>query len=729
LAAIVCLSAPLGAQSILSGRVLDAEGLPLPYATVRVMGTSRGGTTDVNGRFNQALAPGEKLVISFVGYRNDTLYQSSGNAEVAVQLQPEERHLTEVVVTGTMKESGLLSSPIPVEVFTPAFFRRNPTPSLFESLNMVNGVQPQINCNVCNTGDIHINGMEGPYTMVLLDGMPIVSSLSTVYGLFGIPNSLVKRIEVVKGPSSTLYGSEAVAGLINIITKDPGQAPRAFADASATSYGEFNADLSLRSEWGGISSLTGINYFGYGNPVDRNRDNFTDMTLQNRVSLFNKFDFERESKLPLSLAVRYVYEDRWGGEMQWTPEFRGSDSLYGESIYTNRLEIIGTAGISKSLSADVSLNTHHQDSYYGTVPYDARQTTAFAQMRWHRAAGKHGLLAGLPFRYIRYDDNTTGTLDGPDVTILPGLFIQDEVRWNTKASTLFGLRYDHDNRHGSIWSPRLALKYSPTPTQTLRLTGGTGFRVVNLFTEDHASLTGARSVEIRNELQPERSWNATLNYARTFTVSDGYLYLDGSLFYTYFTNKIIADYSTDPRKIIYDNLNGYSVSQGISLSADWERTSGLRLQAGITWMDVFQAEEDSQGGETRTPQLFAPGISGTFTAGYTFRRQGVTVDLTGRFSGPMALPVVPDDFRPDESPFYALLNAQLTKRIGAWEVYGGVKNLLNFMPEDPLLRPFDPFNKDVNDPVDNPNGYTFDTSYNYAPLQGIRGFLGVRYTL
>lgn len=91
---------------------------------------------------------------------------------------------------------------------------------------MVNGVQPQLNCNVCNTGDIHINGMEGPYTMITIDGMPIVSSLSTVYGLSGIPNSMVQRIEVVKGPASTLYGSEAVGGLINIITKDPSTSPR-----------------------------------------------------------------------------------------------------------------------------------------------------------------------------------------------------------------------------------------------------------------------------------------------------------------------------------------------------------------------------------------------------------------------------------------------------------------------------------------------------------------------
>ncbi|MBC8643502.1 TonB-dependent receptor plug domain-containing protein [Flavobacterium lindanitolerans] len=104
----------------------------------------------------------------------------------------------------------------------------------------VNGVRPQLNCNICNTGDIHINGLEGPYTLVLIDGMPIVSGLSTVYGLSGIPNSLLERIEIVKGPASSLYGSEAVGGLINIITKNPSNAPRFSIDGFSNSWGEVN---------------------------------------------------------------------------------------------------------------------------------------------------------------------------------------------------------------------------------------------------------------------------------------------------------------------------------------------------------------------------------------------------------------------------------------------------------------------------------------------------------
>ena len=144
-----------------------------------------------------------------------------------------------------------------MEVITPALFRKNPAPSLFESIGMVNGVKPQLNCNVCNTGDIHINGMEGPYTMILIDGMPIVSALSTVYGLSGIPNSMVERIEVVKGPGSSLYGSEAMGGIINVITKNPLKAPVISTDIFATSWREYSADASAKFRMGRLPGWQG----------------------------------------------------------------------------------------------------------------------------------------------------------------------------------------------------------------------------------------------------------------------------------------------------------------------------------------------------------------------------------------------------------------------------------------------------------------------------------------
>jgi outer membrane receptor for ferrienterochelin and colicins len=723
------------AQHVLTGAVRDAETRePLAYASVLVLPSGVGTTTDMSGNFSvnipEVRTPSQ-IIVSFIGYKTDTITISERQKRYTVLLSHDVSALHEVVVvSGTMKEVTKMGSPIPVEVYSPALFMKNPTPSIFESLSMVNGVQPQLNCNVCNTGDIHINGMEGPYTMVLLDGMPIVSSLATVYGLAGIPNSLVKRIEIVKGPASTLYGSEAVGGLVNIITKDPNTSPTLNVDFSATHLAEYNADIAAKMKVGKSDALVGINYFNFNNPMDVNKDNFTDVTQQQRISLFNKYSFQRRDQRQASLALRYVYEDRWGGQLQWNKHLRGSDQVYGESIYTNRYEIVGNYQLPtarEKLVFDYSYNYHLQDSYYGVYKYLADQQVAFGQLRWDKKIGNHDLLAGIPFRYIYYDDNTVGTRQGdstdtrnfPMHTYLPGIFIQDEFHVSDRLTVLGGMRYDHHNHHGNILSPRLSFKYAPNKNNTFRLSTGNGFRVVNLFTEDHAALTGARSVIIENELKPEQSWNVNLNYATNVVHTAGYLGLDASVFYTYFTNKIVGDFFTDPDLIIYDNLDGHAISKGITINTDIAFTNSLKIIAGVTLMDVYQVEVQN-GEERKIPQLFAPKVSGTYAISYYIDRIGLALDLTGRFNGPMKLPVGPRDIdpRPDMSPWFTIMNVQASKRFtNGFEVYAGVKNVLDFFPENPLLEPENPFGKN------------FDTSYNYASIQGAKGFLGVRWTV
>jgi outer membrane receptor for ferrienterochelin and colicins len=716
-------------ETTITGYVKDKNnGEALPYANVIVVNTTKGATTDENGFFKLTISSeAQKIAASYLGYSTQVHSFVPGKNVYSFNLQPDGKHLEEVVVSGTMKEVTKMNSSIPVEVYSPTLFRKNPSPNIFESLTMVNGIQPQLNCNVCNTGDIHINGMEGPYTMVLIDGMPIVSSLATVYGLAGIPNSMVKRIEVVKGPASTLYGSEAVGGLINIITKDPSTSPKFYTDVSATTLQEYNADITAKWKIKNHSSMLGVNVFNFWNILDKNKDSMTDVTLQKRFSIFNKWDLRGKADRLSTIAVRYVHENRWGGELHWTPDDRGSNSIYGESIYTNRAEVIGKYQLpiaNQKLFFDYSYNYHIQDSYYGIVKYYAKQQVGFAQLRWSKQINKHDLLIGVPLRLTYYDDNTIGTSaenkNKPMQTFLPGLFIQDEITINSKLTSLAGIRYDHHNQHGNIFSPRLSFKFSPNKNNTIRLSGGNGFRVVNLFTEDHAALTGARTVIIKSELKPEQSWNGNLNYVTFVNLNSGYIGIDASLFYTYFTNKIVGDFLTDPNQIIYDNIKGYAVSKGATINADVSLTNGLKIILGATIMDVYQKERNANDETIKIPQLFAPKVSGTYAISYNINPIKLNIDLTGRVNGPMYLPVLPD--RPTKSPWYTIMNIQFTKSIrNNLEIYTGLKNLLNFMPKYPIYGP----GAQKHDPFSD----SFDPSYNYAPVQGMKGFFGVRWTL
>ncbi|MGK0326273.1 MAG: outer membrane receptor for ferrienterochelin and colicins [Polaribacter sp.] len=711
------------------GRITTQNGDEIPYANVYLKKTKIGTSSNDQGFYelNKVSKDTYTLIVSSIGYKTKSIkinITSDKKITRNVTLL-EDDSLGEIVISGTLRPITKTNSPVPVEVYSETFFRKNPTPSIFESLQNVNGVRPQLNCSVCNTGDIHINGLEGPYTFVLIDGMPIVSGLSTVYGLTGIPQALIERVEIVKGPASTLYGSEAVGGIINVITKKATNAPLLSTDVMASSWGEVNTDISMSYKASDkVQGLLGVNYFNFQNRIDNNNDNFTDMTLQNRISIFNKINIERKSNKAFTIAGRYVYEDRWGGEMDWEREFRGGNQIYGESIYTNRWETFGTYELptTENLSFQFSANGHYQDSFYGETSYDAEQLIGFGQLVYNKQLGeKHDLLLGAAYRYTFYDDNTFATLNengienNPSIIHLPGVFAQDEISLTDRKKILLGVRWDHNSMHGNIFSPRVNYKWnSRDKSNIVRLSVGNGFRVANVFTEDHAALTGARTVEFDGELDPETSWNTNVNYVKKINTENSFITLDASAFYTYFNNRILPDYETDPNKIIYANLEGFSVSQGISLNADFLFTNGLAINTGATLMEVSVTEND-----VKRTQLLTESFSGVWSISYKFNND-FTIDYTGNLYGPMRLPLLGEnDPRDEYSPWFSIQNIQLSKKFNnSWEVYGGVKNLLNFTPAANSINSADmPFSDD------------FDPSYVYASNQGIRAFAGVRYTL
>lgn len=705
--------------------------------------------TNIEGNyvFENIVAGDHEIIVVLEGFQTQKKrikVKDTTEIEVNFELIPEKNkknELDEVVVTGTLKPVSRLESAVPVEVYKPIFFKKNPTSNIFEALQNVNGVRPQLNCNICNTGDIHINGLEGPYTLVLIDGMPIVSGLSTVYGLSGIPNSLLERIEVVKGPASSLYGSEAVGGLINIITKNPRNAPAFSVDGFSTGWGEANLDLGAKASLGNTASvLTGINYFNYSNPIDNNGDNFTDVTLQDRISIFQKWNFNRKSKKLLSLAGRYFYEDRWGGEMQWRKKYRGGNEVYGESIYTSRYELLGSyeLPLKEKMLLTFSLTDHDQNSVYGKTAFLAKQKIGFTQLTWDKKIRRHDFLFGTALRYQLYDDNTPATVEKEE-TWIPSVFAQDEIHLAEKHNFLLGARYDYNSIHGNIFTPRLAYKWKIDSNSIFRFNAGTGFRVVNLFTEEHAALTGARDVIILEDLKPERSYNANINFLKKWYLKDGsFVSWENSIWYTYFTNSIIPDYETNVNQIIYKNLDGYAKSSGISTNLEIILGNGLKGSLGATFMNVFKVENG-----IRKKQLLTEKYSGTWSISYQIPRWFLSIDYTGNLYGPMKLPLLGElDPRRPYSPIYSIQNIQFTvSKIKNCEIYFGIKNLLNWTPnkDNPFIiaRSNDPFDNNVqydsNGNVvatpDNPYAMTFDPSYVYGPNQGIRSFIGVRYTL
>ena len=729
----------LAQESIYYGKVLF-DKQPLEGVSVFLKGTSKGTITNKEGIFkiNIGKLENQKLVFSFVGYEPILINLNNQDYNIGIVELIPDKSLKEVVISGSLKPVSKLDSPTPVEVYSKTFFNANPTSTVFEALENINGIRPQLNCNICNTGDIHINGQEGSYTMVLIDGLPIVSGLSTVYGFSGIPQFLIERVEIVKGPVSNLYGSEAIGGVINLITKLPENTSTLNVESFVSGWGEVNTDIGIKYRLSNNSSgLLGINYFNYSNPIDKNQDGFTDLTLQDRISIFNKIKIGNK----FNIVGRYLYEDRWGGQMNWSREKRGSDQIYGESIFTSRFELFGDYRFNQNFSFQFSYNDHSQNSFYGLLPFNANQTVGFSQFLWSRNIKYHKILIGTSYRYTLYDDSTVATFD-ENLSLnkvsrihLPGIFFQDEIELNTNNIFLMGLRYDYNSLHGNIITPRLNYKLSNNDkSASLRLSFGSGYRVVQVFTEDHAALTGARDVIFLEDLNPERSWNFNINFFKKFYLKQGVLLdLDFSLFNTQFSNKIIPDYDTDPNKIIYNNLNGSSTNQGASINLNLLTQNGIRLNLGATFIDSYILENN-----VKTIPYLTERIRGVWRIEKNWITSNFKLDISGNSTGPLRLPTLgPLDPRPTFSKTFHILNFQLTK---SWdnnfESFGGVKNLFNFTPPpNSIARPFDPFDTQVSfdskgnaiPTLNNPYALTFDSSYVFASNQGIRLFFGLRF--
>ena len=714
----------------ITGQITDGEQ-PIVGATLYLVGDKSGTLTDADGffRLDGLEKKTQELVISYVGFLPKKIVITPQNKDLGTLILVTDTSLDEVIISGNLKPVNRLESTIPVEVYAPAFLQQNPSPNLFEGIQFINGVRPQINCSICNTGDIHINGLEGPYTFVLIDGMPIVSSLASVYGLNGIPTGMIEKVEIIKGPAGTLYGSQAVGGLINVITKLPEYSPRFFSDIYGTSWEEFNADIGFSTSLGEkVNALTGINGFLYDNPIDENNDNFTDVTQQKRFSVFQKFSWTSAPSQEGSLALRYLYEDRWGGELNWTPEFRGGDEIYGESIYTNRFELIGKQRFSSAWEVQYSFTKHQQNSVYGNTLFEAEEKIGFLQALWQKESGKNNWLAGFSQRYNWYDDSTPATQNNqrsqPNQYWLPGVFLENEISLKENHKFLLGLRLDHHPDHGVISTPRVGYKINFTPQTLLRFNIGTGFRVVNIFTEDHAALSGARDLIIEEELAPEQSYNININFYKKFYSTSGWIFsLETAAWHTNFSNQILPDYDTNPNEIRYANLDGKAVSQG--LSANLEAVYGkFRAILGASLLDVFTEEN-----KLRTRPVFTEKWSATWAITLPLFFENFQLDYTGNLYGPMRLPLLgANDPRAEFSPVWSLQNVKLSfKKNNNIAFFAGVKNLLNWTPakNNPFLiaRANDPFERDATQSL------PFDPTYIYAPNQGRRIFVGLNYTL
>lgn len=649
---------------------------------------------------------------------------------IEINIYDKEYVLDEVVI-------GLSSNKNEVEIPTKKTSREKlavgGNTNLCEGINSINGINARTSCGVCNSTEIQINNLSGIYSSICIDGVPNVSGLGSSYGLSGLPLGLIKEINVTKGPFTSKISNEGIAGTIDVVTRDFNDVSKRELIFQSNSLGELDLNIGLKGKLKTTEHLFYINGSGTSFSVDNNNDSFTDFSNYKKMNVYYSSNLINDKSKKLKIISRTFLEDRWGGEMSWNKKDKGTENKYGEVIFTKRIENNLQFQKRKGehlFNIVLSHTFHEQDSYYGTNKYFAKQQIGFTQFEYAKNA-KHLLLEnGISLRGTISQEKTNLVINQNNNEfnhiINAGYFLQCEWRINRRLSFINSGRIDFNTITYWLPSYRAGINYRATNKLKLTLFAGNAYRQLQFISEEHALLNGSRKVERKLNKPVEESWSLTTNIKYVLKKGSFNSEIECGGFYTNFNNKIVLDYESSPDKIILKNTlgkfncYGFYITINSKLKSRWEVDLGLN-NAKINFTEKINEQEIKQA------VYFNPKLTFTYSITHNFKNNKTKLIFSGNTKSPMFLPLAEKDFRPEQSPWFSLINLFLSKSVGEKiNLQLGVKNLMNFIAEHPILRSEDPFEK-VQLPAN--RDYSFDATYNYAPVKGIHFVIILKHNL
>ncbi|MDW5288258.1 TonB-dependent receptor plug domain-containing protein [Formosa sp. PL04] len=723
----------LSSQHI-SGTIINNNNEPLVGASVHWKNTAIGTITDIDGHFKLTSKNiSEKtLIASYVGHTSETL-NITDQTVVNFTLY-ESESLNEVVIKS--KRDGVIISslsPIKTELITKTELAKAACCDLAGCFETQTTVQAQTTNVVTNSKELRILGLSGVYNQVLINGFPMIQGLTYTYGISSIPGTLVDNIYISKGANSVLQGYEGISGQINVETIDPNNTDMLLLNAYINSFAEkhFNANYAFtKGKW---SNITAVSTVQPANDFDKDHDTFLDVAKLTRYMVFNNLSYGNEAQWGWSgeLGLRFVNEQRIGGQTFFDPETdKGSHEVYGQTVNYNQPEIWARAAYrlndQHNLLFQASSFYQNQNSYFGTVKYDAEQTNFYANLQYEFIYDANILKTGVSFRHLNINEEVAFTYNSLQRTYagdyyrnenVVGVFAENTMTlFDGKLNWILGLRVDNHNVFGTKVTPRTLLKYDITPKTIIRANIGTGWRTVNLFSENIGLLVSSRDIIFKEELLPEQALNTGINFTQKFDTPFMSGFFSADYYHTNFTNQVFPDYDTDPTKAYIGNFTGKSVSNVFQAEVSLNFWQQLDFKIGYSFLDVYRIID---GQKEVLP--FNPNDNIVTSLGFNPRSNKFRIDMNFHWYGVQRLPDTqsnPIEFRrPDYSEDYSILNAQFTYNLNSVELYAGCENIFDFRQDQPILSWEDPF------------GEYFDTSSVWGPTRGREFYLGVRYKI
>ncbi|MEM6319253.1 MAG: TonB-dependent receptor [Bacteroidota bacterium] len=730
-------------NATLTGKVSISSGEPLGFTTIVLENTTLGTTADVDGNFILERIPaGDYTVtVKFLGYlsQSEPITLKEGQSiEKNFSLVEDALNLEGVVVSGTRYEQDRVNNPVVVGVIDNKIFNATQSIAISDGLNFQPGVRVETNCQNCGFTQVRLNGLEGAYSQILINSRPIFSALNSVYGLDQIPTNIVEQVEVVRSGGSALYGSNAIAGTINIITKDPVENAWEIRSNTALIDGDaldqtFNFSGSVVNE----SLTSGVTFYGMSrnrDSYDANGDGFTELVKLENTVLGAKAFFKPSDRSKITLDFSALEEYRRGGDrLELAPHFTDiteeldHNTLFGGINY----EQLSKDNQSK-ISVYASAQRTQRDSYYGGLGGGRTAEDSTLAISAYGLTEDLAVVTGV--QYNRYFDNNSVIAVGVENQIYDtedeiqgynrlidqrvnttGFFAQYEWKPNERFTALLGGRYDVSNVDGiytigginrtadvnvGVFSPRATLLYKIN--DNLRFRGGyaRGFRAPQAFNEDlHISSVGGEPlfVILSDDLEKETSnaFTGSLNYTQSKGLSQVNFLVEG--FYTQLQNPFtqVSLGAVLPNGSILEEVqNGAGATvAGANFEAGYSPSQKFAFQMGGTFQqskfdeeqEIF-APEDTDGVNAITVDEFVrnPNFYGYFTTSYDVS-PAFKVDLTGTYTGSMIVPrVVGANGSPDlldADPFFDVnLKASYFFNISndlQLELSGGARNIFN----------------------------------------------------
>lgn len=596
---LVVAAGDLKGQSQVTVKVIDNDTEePLVGATVQLAGTTQGVVTDVNGEAQLVFSPGTPLeiVVSYVGYNSLRRKIQSGIDSLVVQLEPEEA-LEEVIVTATRSSRTIDDIPIRMEVISgeeldekAAMNSTNIAMLLRES----SGIQvQQTSANSANQ-TLRIQGLDGRYTQLLRDGFPLYGGFSGGLSIMQIPPLDLRQVEVVKGSVSTLYGGGAIAGIVNLVTKEPGEEPERLLMANQTTAGgtTLNTFLSGRGQRKGYTIYASANR---QEPYDPNEDGFSDIPRVRSIAFNPKVYFYPSARATLSVGLTSSYEYREGGDLRVIDDQRDIDHSFSEANYSGRLgsqiRYDQKLASGATITARNSINLFARNIDSPAYGFYGEQLATFSEIALNGKRDAHEVVAGVNL--------FTDQFAAPNDTFIPGIgevdrsyslltlgaFAQDTWEVSDKNTLEAGLRSDYNTNYGFFLLPRLSWMYRPWSSFTIRLGGGRGYKLPTIFLEDAERFAFNRVLPYgKNGQRPveESSWgaNADFNYKMAFG-QNWTLAVNQLLFLTELRQPVFLS-----QEALGDNTNFYLSNRD---SPTTSRGIETNLKLGyLNWKTFFQ---------------------------------------------------------------------------------------------------------------------------------------------